>query len=452
MSLTETSVPHRLALDVTGLADRVHKGLRGQWAGRPVFVLTQFADGGVTRLASELSQVDAEVVGVLSAVPPGPGAPDIAPVWSPDDGSDADAWLTDPPVRLAEWLDRIDPGRRAVIAGGNFTAVGSVCGRPVHGWRRPGWVRLEDKTAIDRLWQRVGVPAPAHVVLPVGDPAVAERVRELDHGAGVVVALDATTGNRGDAKGLRWVRSGEELATALRWAEDKTDRVRIAEFVPGVPCSVLAMVLDDGVAVFDPIEIVTLRDPLTADLVFCGSSTRWRPGPAARDEIREHVRGVGRHIGRELGYRGLFSVDGVLGADGFRATELNPRHASGLGLRQGWPDFPLYLVQRAVQESVPGVVDLPSADLESIFRRIVADHPSLSVVVPLEGAADGEGGWQDTVRYRVRGGRAQVLDPGPPREDGAVAPVVAAFATAAGARGLVAFDTPVPLTDFRRFP
>ncbi|MGW4211358.1 hypothetical protein ACWEIJ_25420 [Lentzea sp. NPDC004789] len=450
--MTETSVPQRIALDAAGLADLVDHGLRGHWAGRPVVVLTQFVDGGVARLAAELSQVDAEVAGVLSAVPPGPGAPDIAPVWFPDDGSDADTWLADPPARLSAWLDRIDPGRRAVIAGGNFTAVGSVCGRPVHGWRRPEWVRLEDKTAIDRLWQHVGVPAPAHVVLPVGDPAIAERVRELDRGAGVVLALDATTGNRGDAKGLRWVRSGEELAEALRWAQDKADRVRIAEFVPGVPCSVLAMVLQDGVAVFDPIEIVTLRDPRTADLVFCGSSTWWRPGAAARDEIREHVRRVGGHIGQELGYRGLFSVDGVLGADGFRATELNPRHASGLGLRQGWPDFPLYLVQRAIQESVPGIVGLPSADVESIFRRIVADHPSLSVTVPLPDAADGEGVWQSTVRYRVRGGRAQVLDAGPPREDGAVAPVVAAFATATGARGLVAFDTPVPVTDFRRFP
>jgi hypothetical protein len=445
MSLTETAVPQRLPADAAELGRRVDDGLREYWAGRRVFVLTQFADGGVARLAAELSQVDAEVVGVLSAVPPGPGAPAVAPVWHPDDGRTADEWLADPPAVLRQWLDRIDPDGQAVVAGGNFTGAGSLCGRPVHGWRRPGWVRLEDKTAIDRVWREVGVPAPEYVVLPLGDPATAERARELDRGAGVVVALDATTGNRGDAKGLRWVRSGAELDAALRWAGDKTDQVRIAEFVPGVPCSVLAMVLADGVAVFDPIEIVTLRDPRTADLVFCGSATRWRPDETRRDEIREHVRRVGLHIGRELGYRGLFSVDGVLGAEGFRATELNPRHASGLGLRAGWPEFPLYLVQRAAQESVPGIVGLPSAEVEQVFRRIVAEHPSLSVAVPLAGAADGEG-VLDAVGYRVRGGRAQVLDVDQSRVDGAVAPAVAAFATAVGTRELLAFDTPVPRT------
>jgi len=94
--------------------------------------------------------------------------------------------------------------------------------------------------------------------------------------------------------------------------------------VPGVPCSVLGIVLRDGVAVFDPIEIVTLRDRARSSLVFCGSSTWWRPAPAAVAEIRRYARLTGSELARAVDYRGMFSVDGILGDRGFVATELNP--------------------------------------------------------------------------------------------------------------------------------
>jgi len=54
-------------------------------------------------------------------------------------------------------------------------------------------------------------------------------------------------------------------------------------------------------------------------------------------------------LGEQVGYRGGFSVDGVLTANGFLPTELNPRFSGGLGaIAKGLPDFPLQLVLAAL--------------------------------------------------------------------------------------------------------
>ncbi|MBC2879508.1 hypothetical protein H7K43_31465 [Streptomyces sp. TYQ1024] len=252
----------------------------------------------------------------------------------------------------------------------------------MHGWRRPEWAAVEDKTTIDRLWEAAGVASPPHLVAAVDElsrsPAGLGRVAGP---AGAVVAADSSRGHVGDALGLRWVPDPGRLPAAVREFAGRAERVRVARFEDGVPCSVLGMALADGVAVFSPIEIVTLGDPATGRLLFCGSSTFWRPGAAAEDDIRGAARRAGAELVRTTGYRGLFSVDGLLTPDGFTATELNPRHASGLGLRAALPDFPLYLYHRAAQERLPGFDTVTCADLERLVRELVAAAPSASLAV-----------------------------------------------------------------------
>ncbi len=436
--------------------------LRRYWRGREVLILLPEFTAAARTIIGELADCGAEVTGVLTAAHPAADAPAVRHLWSfADHGyqltpSTFDLMLREPPAELADWLSAVDPGRSLLALGGTFTHVDSLCGRQVHGWRRPEWAAWEDKTRIESLWREAGVPSPPHAVLPVGDPALPDIMIRLDRGLGVVLALDSTRGFLGDSTGLRWVRNPREPAGALAWCQGKTDRLRVAAFVPGVPCSVLGMVLADGVAVFDPIEIVTLRDPARDALVFCGSSTWWRPGAQAADLIRRHARSAGARLAA-FGFRGMFSVDGILNGNDFRATELNPRHASGLGLRAGWPRFPGYLFQRAMQEGMPGVFDLPCHAVEEEFRTTVRGHPSYSVRVPLAASSPAAsspaasarlaGGSRhildlatatfpypvvQTVAYHRGARSARVLSIDPPLPEGLAAPAAAALATALG--------------------
>ncbi|WP_329576591.1 hypothetical protein OG500_03960 [Kitasatospora sp. NBC_01250] len=432
---------------------RAIDALRGYWSGRSAVLFWPSFTGTARVLTGQLAACGATVAGVVTATAPAADAPAVPHIFScAQQGLDVPRngfyrWLENPPPELGAWLDRVDPQRSWTVLGDNFLAAGELLGRPVHGWRRPQWSAWEDKTRIEALWHLAGIPSPRHVVTRVDDPAVAGHVRELDRGSGVVLAIDSTRAHYGNATGLRWVRDPHALAEALRWAGERARTVRIAEFVEGTPCSILGTVLADGVAVFDPLEIVTLRERHGARLTFCGSSTRWRPDPAAVDQMRHYVRLAGSWLAANAGFRGMFSVDGLLGEDGFTATELNPRQASGLGLREAWPGFPGYLFQRGVQEALPGVADLPWQDVETAFRDAIRRHPSHSVSVPAPQASlpPGEhsahlitGDLARTVRFRLDDRRARLTDVDPLPGDGSLGPTAAALARLLGRPELAA--------------
>lgn len=98
--------------------------------------------------------------------------------------------------------------------------------------------------------------------------------------------------------------------------------------------------------------------------------------------MRRSARLAGEELARSVGVRGFYCLDGLLGPEGFVATELNPRQASGLGLRAAWPDFPDYLFARAVQEQLDGVYDLPPEVVEREIREAVAATPSFDLALP----------------------------------------------------------------------
>ncbi|MEV7027940.1 hypothetical protein [Kitasatospora sp. NPDC093558] len=425
------------------------RALREYWSGRPAVLLWPSFTRTARTVLEQLTACGATVAGVVTATGPDEVPPVVPDVFScAERGLDVSpgdfyAWLDDPSPALGSWLDRLDPDRTWTALGDNFLETGDLFGRSVHGWRRPAWSEWEDKTRIEALWQAAGVPSPRHVVTRADDPALAGHARDLDRGSGVVVAIDSTRAHYGNATGLRWVRDPQgdprALADALRWAGEHALKVRVAEFVEGTPCSVLGLVLADGVAVFDPIEIVTLRDRNSARLTFCGSSTHWRPDPAAVQPMREHVRRAGHWLAANAGFRGMFSVDGLLGERGFVATELNPRQASGLGLRAAWPDFPGYLFQRAVQEAVPGVADLSWQHVETTFRDAIRRRPSHSVTIPIPVAPDRSPyakvvarGREQIASFRPDGHGVRLVVLDPPSADGLYGPGTAALARRLG--------------------
>lgn len=262
-----------------------------------------------------------------------------------------------PPPEVVDALDRFAPD--LVLASG-IESFDSFAGRPLFGARRPEWVALEDKTIVDALWDDAGVTrAPSEVVAVADAWAAHER---LDVGEGTVWSGDVREGWHGGGELVRPVRSPDEAATASKVLGASCDRVRVAPFLEGLPCSIHGFVTGTGTAAFRPVEMVVLRTPTGFRYAAC--ATTWDPAPADREAMRDVARRVGDHLAERVAYRGGFTVDGVMTRDGFRPTELNPRIGAGLGyLRYALPGVPLLLLHFGL---IAGAVDADHRAIESL--------------------------------------------------------------------------------------
>jgi hypothetical protein len=255
------------------------------------------------------------------------------------------------PAEVADALDRWDPERRALVLSPMFNELPEIAGRRVYGPRRPEWRRLEDKVVVDQLWDDLGVPRAPSAVVAAEPEALRAAAGRLDRGAGTAWAGDARQGFNGGAQLLRWVRGEEDAAEAARFLAERCDRARVMPFLEGIPCSIHGMVFPGGVAAFRPVEMVTLRQPGSSRLRYAGAATFWDPPGADREVMRDLARRVGDGLRERVGYRGAFTVDGVLTADGFLPTELNPRLGAGLSvMTRDLPELPVPLLDRALIE------------------------------------------------------------------------------------------------------
>jgi hypothetical protein len=251
--------------------------------------------------------------------------------------------MANPPDDLAAALDAFDPGGDALVLVMPFDTTTSVAGRPAFGARRPAWVALEDKTTNDALFARADVTcAPSEVVAAADRGALDAAAARVDRGAGTVWSGDAREGFNGGGVLVRRVTGPDRAAAVADLMAARCDRVRVAPFLDGIPCSIHGIVTTDGIAVFRPMEMVMLRTPDTA-FRYAGVASYWDPPAAARDEMRAAARRVGALLRAEVGFAGSYGIDGVLTADGFRPTELNPRMGGGLSVvARAVPDIPLF--------------------------------------------------------------------------------------------------------------
>jgi hypothetical protein len=111
------------------------------------------------------------------------------------------------------------------------------------------------------MFDAIGVPRPLAMVVAAGPSSIDRAVATVDRGDGTVWSADARAGFNGGGEYVRWVRDEADRRDALELLVPKCDRVRVAAFAEGVPCSIHGFVVDDGVAVFRPVELVTLRAP-----------------------------------------------------------------------------------------------------------------------------------------------------------------------------------------------
>jgi hypothetical protein len=169
---------------------------------------------------------------------------------------------------------------------------------------------------------------------------------DLDLGDGTVWAADAREGFHGGASQTYWVRDETSRARAIDGLRAVCDRVRVMPFVEGVPCSIHGIVLPDGVVVLRPVEMVVLRRD--TEFVYAGCATYWDPTEEVRTQMRGVARRAGEQLAAEVGFRGTFTVDGVVGGDGFWPTELNPRFGAGIMTIARASGLPIMLVNDLV--------------------------------------------------------------------------------------------------------
>jgi hypothetical protein len=351
---------------------RAHLGQR--YAGRPVLVGPGVL-AGFTSTVAMLEEAGATKVMVLSTARgagPVPERAEVVEVTTPPSATVTeelralDGLVRGLPPDVIDRIEAFDPDRAGVWVTQPFVTTDEpVLGRPVTGGRPAAFMALEDKVYAEELWEAAGVAHAPSRVVPAEKGALDEASDAIGGVGGEAVwAGDAREGFHGGGNFVRWVGSAEERAEALTFFARHCDRVRVLPFLEGVPCSVHGMVLPDGTAAFRPVEIAILRNRDARTFTYGGLSTYWDPPPADRAQMREAVRRVGERLREAHGYRGAFGIDGVLTADGFRPTELNPRLSAGAATVASAVDRHLFVLLQAalVAGDDPGI---SAAELET---------------------------------------------------------------------------------------
>lgn len=271
--------------------------------------------------------------------------------------------LEEPSRELLDAVERFDPSGEALVATAVYFSSEHLLGRRIFGARPRAWALLEDKTTVDELWDAAGIARAPSRIVPVERGGLWRAHLDLDQGAGTVWVADNHTGWHGGGHGLRWVQTADDAEEAGRELAAMASRVRVMPFLDGRPCSIHGWVVGDAVATFRPCETVMLRETGRRRLHYAGSATSWLPPERDRETMRDIARRVGAHLRNVHDFRGVFTVDGVLTADGFRPTELNPRFGAALTALGKGPQLPLYLLHSATVEQPQ--LDWRPDDLES---------------------------------------------------------------------------------------
>jgi hypothetical protein len=290
-----------------------------------------------------------------------------------------DFWLAEakypqPPARIQRAVDRFDPqGRARAAALFTMNHVTRAAGRRRFGGRPRRWLALEDKTRIETLWRAIGVRhAPSQIV--AADLARLESAAaRIDRGAGTVWAGDTTGGTHGGAQGTHWVTDVASGRRAARALAKRCRRVRVMPFLPGRPCSVHGLVLPGYTVVSRPVEMITLRPQGEASLRYAGAGTFWDPPDAERRRMRRVTRRVGEALRDRVGFRGPFTLDGVLTNEGFLPTEINARLGGATGsLLSGIPNLPYEWMCLAAIEGLE--LDWRPRKLERLLLQVADDR------------------------------------------------------------------------------
>jgi hypothetical protein len=122
-------------------------------------------------------------------------------------------FLADPPAEVIAVLDEFDPLREAVVLGSFLNTNSHLAGRAFVSYRRPEWVALEDKVAVDAFWDRAGIARQPSSIVALEEAARASAA--IDLGSGTVWAADARDGFHGGASQTYWVADSTSHDAAI---------------------------------------------------------------------------------------------------------------------------------------------------------------------------------------------------------------------------------------------
>jgi hypothetical protein len=338
-------------------------------------------------------------------------APIVVPVVAPDMMTGIRrslAALADLPEDARRRVDAFDPEGRARVLGTIFDDGRPVAGRAKYGARPAAWQALEDKTRIEAFWDQAGVARAPSRIVPVEAEALRAASAALDAGNGCAWAGDSRDGFNGGAAHLRWVRTAADAEEACAFFGAHAAQVRVMPFLEGIPCSIHGFVLPGRTIALRPCEMLVFQRPGSSQLHYARAATFWDPSAEDREAMREAARLAGEELRRGVGYRGAFTVDGVLTRDGFRPTELNPRFGAALAIMMAGLDLPLLLLNAAVVEGE--TVDLRPAELEALLLTHADTHRAgggmATTSVPQTETRTATLRWQDGVFVVVNDGAA----------------------------------------------
>ncbi|WP_431728319.1 hypothetical protein [Verrucosispora sp. TAA-831] len=233
-------------------------------------------------------------------------------------GLDGSGWL-------AALADAFDPEHSASLLLPDPLDPPRAGDRRRIGARQPAWRMFEDKTTVDALWDAASIPRAPSII--TDNPArLAELGRLVDQGSGVVCSYQPIgTGPTAGGDGIWWWRDGTPPAR-MPTDEAGSWRIRLMPLLEGTPIRLHGMVLGSAVIPFPPMELVTLPRPEHGTFLCAGAVPTLSH---AADLVTQTTR-LGAGLRAHLGYRGGFSVDGILTASGFLPTDFNARLTSAM--------------------------------------------------------------------------------------------------------------------------
>ncbi len=298
------------------------------------------------------------------------------------------AAIADLPDGVQDRIDSWDPNHTAMVLPTGLAPNIEVHGRPMWAGRRAEWSAVEDKTTVDALWDDAGVARAPSEVVPASAANLYAAADRLDTGAGTVWVGDNREGWHGGAEYVRLVTDDDTAAGAVSFMESHCDTTRVMPFLEGIPCSIHAMVFPDGEYSFRPCEMLVFRTPGSPLFRYAGVTSWWEPAPADRREMQSAATAVAAVLRDRMGYRGALGIDGVMTAEGFRPTELNPRCSIGLSIQGQGPEtpFPIASINRllvAGQEA-----DYRAAGFHRLVMENGAVNPQMRANTPIDKPCD----------------------------------------------------------------
>ena len=351
---------------------------------------------GAVRFAKGLQELGADKVLAIGAIRGVGEIPDDMPCINLDIGKsksmmagiiEGEKALENLPDWAIEKVDEFDPKCEARVIRAFFSNGKPIAGRPVFGAREAAWRALEDKMIVDELWDAIGVPRAKRALISLKDPEIYETSAQLNQGSGVVWVGDNRDGWHGGAERMRWVRTREEQEEAIEFLSQFCDRVRIMPFLEGVPCSIHGWVFPEKTIGFRPCEMLVFQRTDAAKFFYAGAATNWKPKEEVRQAMVSTVVKTGEYLRKTVGYKGCFTIDGVVTTEGFLPTELNPRFGGAISrMATSIPKLPLLNLHFATMEGLE--LDFYPDQLRELVVTEAEAHPQIRGMILLEGVFD----------------------------------------------------------------